>query len=530
MGPSTGLMNQLNALRSISSQIYNQYVPVVTPTTNINDFAAPILNDSLAVVRNEFVENLIGRIVSTQVVSKMYNNPLRRLEGENTPLGYAGQEIYTNPVEAQRFDVNDFCGLLHKFEVQTNVQYLAINMDLQYCASMTRDKLRNAFVSWAALEQYITSISDAMYNGARIDQYRYTTAIVSTAYKSGRGVVEVVNNPTSSAQYAKDFVKRARQLYLDFQSPSTNYTAWGRMNNDKPIVTWTNPEDIVFILRNDVAAEIDVEILAEAFNIDRATLLGNIYYVDNFNIYADDRSTIVYDGSKIYGIMADRNWFKIHTQDEAFDQFFNAKARTWSYFLNIVKGYNMSLFAKHVIFASEQPDIPTESLTYEKKAVSVTVGNNVSNLVGVTPTVANSDITYSSSDSTVATVAADSSNPRNVVVTGVAAGTATITATSNNKTATFTVTVSEVPVTSMTFADATKTVAKDATVSNTLTVNPSDYTTTITYSSSDSTVATVEAGTAAGSCVVTGVAAGSATITATAGEVTATFTVTVTEE
>lgn len=529
MGPSTGLMNQLNAIREISSEIYHQYIPVVTPSTNINDFASPILNDSLSVVRNEFVENLIGRIVSTQVVSKMYDNPLRRLEGENTPLGYAGQEIYTNPVDAQRFNVNDFAGLLAKYEVQTNVQYLAINMDLQYCASMTRDKLRNAFVSWAALEQYITSISNAMYNGARIDQYRYTTAIVSSAYKSGRGVVETITAPTD-ADKAKAFLKRARQLYLDFQSPSTNYTAWGRMNNDKPIVTWTNPEDIVFILRNDVAAEIDVDVLAASFNIDKAQLLGNIYYVDNFNIYADDRSTIVYDGSKIFGIMADRNFFKIHTQDEAFDQFYNAKNRVWNMFLNVVKGYNMSLFAKHVIFASEQPDIPTESLAYEKKAVSVTVGNNVSNLVGVTPTVANSAITYSSSDTGVATVAADTTNPRNVIVTGVSAGTATITATSNSKTATFTVTVSDVPVTSMTFADATKTVAANATVSNTLTVNPSDYTTTITYSSSDEAVATVEAGTAAGSCVVTGVAAGSATITATAGEITATFAVTVTSE
>lgn len=530
MGPSTGLINQLNAIREISSEIYHQYVPVVTPTTNINDFASPILNNSLQVVRNEFVENLIGRIVSTQVVAKMYSNPLRRLEGENTPLGYAGQEIYTDPVAATRFNVNDFAGLLAKYEVQTKVQYYTINMDLQYSASMTREKLRNAFTSWANLEAYITSISNALYNGARIDQYRYTTAIVASAYKSGRGVVEVVNNPTSSAQYAKDFVKRARTLFLDFQSPSTDYTAWERMNGGETITTWTNPEDIVFILRNDVAAEIDVEILAEAFNIDRATLLGNIYYVDNFNIYADDRKTVVYDGSKIYGIMADRNWFKITTQDEAMDQFYNAKNRVWNMFLNVVKGYNMSLFAKHVIFASEQPSIPVESMEYKTSAVDVIVGNNVSNIVTTTPFPANSEIVYTSSDSSVATVVADSTDPKKCIVTGKAAGSATITATANGKTATFTVTVSDVAITALAFADATKTVVADATVTNTLTITPSNGTTTITYSSSDSTVATVEAGLTAGTCVVTGKSAGTATITATAGTVSATFSVTVTSE
>lgn len=442
MQPSQGLVNQLNAIREISSEIYHQYVPVVTTTTDIKAFAEPILNDSLTVVRNEFVENLIGRIVRTQVLAKMYNNPLRALEGANTPLGYASQEIYTNPVEATRFNVNDFAGLLAKYEVETKVQYFSINMDLQYSASMTREKLRKAFTSWDNLESYISSISNALYNGARIDQYRYTTAIVASAYSSGRGVVQVIDEPTDEAT-AKAFVKKARQLYLDFQSPSTDYTAWQNMNGGDTITTWTNPEDIVFIIRNDIAAELDVDVLASAFNIDRTTLMGNLYYVDNFNIYADDRKTVVYDGSKILGIMADRSFFKIETQDEAFDQFYNAKNRVWNMFLNVVKGYNMSLFAKHVIFATEAPEVEATKLTASTTKATVKVGETVNVNVNPTPYSASGAIQYASSDDGVATVAQSESDNKVAVITGVSAGETTITATLGDATTSFTITVEE---------------------------------------------------------------------------------------
>lgn len=440
MNPSQGLVTSLNSIRELIPEVYHRYIPIVDATTNINQYAQPILDTPE--IFNAFVPALIGRIVGTQTISKLYSNPLKKLEGENLPLGQATQEIHLNPVKGRKFNVNDFAGLLQKYEVQVNVQYFNINMDLQYPATMTRDKIRNAFTSWGALEQFINEYSNAIYNGARIDEYRYTTAIVSTAYKSGVAEVEVIDEPTNEAT-AKEFVKKARRLFLDFQFPSVDYTSWKKMDkNGQTVTTWANPEDIVFILRNDVASEIDVDVLASAFNIDKTTLLGNITYVDNFNIYdSEDPSKLVYDGSKIIGIMADKAWFKIKTQDEAFDQFYNANNRTWQMYLNLVKMYNFSLFAKHVVFATEKPEVAVESLDYKNAEVSVLVGNNVSNRVVPEPTYATTEITYTSNKTSVATVEADPNDNRNVVVTGVGAGEATITAKAGDKTATFKVTV-----------------------------------------------------------------------------------------
>ncbi len=158
-------------------------------------------------------------------------------------------------------------------------------------------------------------------------------------------------------------------------------------------------------------------------------------------------------------------------------------------------------------------------------ASSVNIGSTITLSTAVTPAEAtNQTITWSSDASGVASV--DSSTG---VVTGVSAGTATITATSadGSYTKTKSVTVTT-PVTGISDISGVSSVSVGSTITLSATVSPSDATNqTITWSSSATGVATVDSSTG----VVTGVAAGTATITATSadGSYTATKDVTVTK-
>lgn len=363
--PSNGLITALNKMREMSVKdggVYHQYVPTITEDTDIAKFGSVILDSNLTPVYNEFF-SLLKRIAFFMIENKRFANPLSFLEGDEMPLGYAGQGVYVNPAKGRAFNVNDFAGLLQKYEAETFTEYYTLNMDRQYPVSLTRAKIKNAFVSWGDLEAFINGIVNSLYNGAEIDAYNYTKALVTGAYLGKRVQVKKISDVTDEST-SKAFIKELRKLNRKFQLPSSDYNAWKLLNGDdaKAITTFSNPQDIGLIVTADVEAELSVEVLAYAFNlsmVDAQDFIANrVIVVDNFDVYDDD-GVKVQDGSKIKGIIFDRSFFKIKTQDNEMDEFYNANNRVWNYYLNVNKMYNTSLFANAVVLATALPPEPT---------------------------------------------------------------------------------------------------------------------------------------------------------------------------
>ena len=160
---------------------------------------------------------------------------------------------------------------------------------------------------------------------------------------------------------------------------------------------------------------------------------------------------------------------------------------------------------------------PVTSVTLDKTSVSLKVKETATLTATVAPDDAtDKTVTWTSSNDGIATV-------KDGVVTAVSLGTATVTAQAGDKTATCEITVEATPVTGITLDRTSVSLRTNETVTLTATVNPDDATDkTVTWSSSNTGVATVKNG------VVTAVKAGTATITAKAGTKSATCTVTVT--
>ena len=227
------------------------------------------------------------------------------------------------------------------------------------------------------------------------------------------------------------------------QEPTSDYNAWAKVGGyGKEIITWTNPEDIVLLIRNDIGAYLDVNTLAEAFNIDRQLLLGNVIYVNDFT-QRNNSGEVVYDGSGIIGMIADKNWFKIKEQEITMDEFYNANNRCWNMYLNVVKMYSYSLFANAVVFSTDDPDVDVETIKFRETAPEVVEGAKITLHLDVTPFQATDTITFTSGTQAKATV--EKIDNRTVEVTGVADGTSVITATNGTKSATVTVTVKDPP-------------------------------------------------------------------------------------
>lgn len=439
---SEGLMTSLNQIRETSIQnntLYAKQIDEITPNTDISALSSVLLDNPE--LMNEFMNMLVKRIVYTQLVNyKLFNNPLKFLEGDQMPLGSIGQEIFINPAKGRKFDVNDFAGLLAKYEADVKVQYMHLNSDVQYPVTITRAKIKDAFVSWANLESFINGITQSLYNGAYIDRYNFTKGLVASSYRDNTVKVQVISNPNTE-DLAKEFLVQARTLYLNFQEPTSDYNAWRQVGGyGKDVLTWTDPEDIVFLIRNDVGAYLDVNVLAQAFNIDSAKLLGRVKYIKDFS-ERDKDGNVVVDGSKIVAMIADKKWFRIKNQEITMDEFYNANNRTWQMYLNDVNMYLYSLFCNAVVFATEAPSVTITAMEFTEKNVSVAEEGNIIASLSTTPAQANTpEVTFTSNATGTCTVT--KIDDRHVQITGVAEGSTTVTAKAGNVTATLNVNVS----------------------------------------------------------------------------------------
>lgn len=428
---SDGLQTALNEIRETLIQdnsLYQEQIPLVNHYTSSQVYGQSLLalpSD----MRNKFIQSLVNRIAYTKFVMDYFENPLQELAGDDLPLGAIGQEIYVNPARGRVYNIDDFAGLLAKYESDVKAEYSEINFDVQYPVTIIRKELEKAFVSWGDFESFLMGISTSLYNGAYIDDYKYTKKLISNAYRNNAVQMETFSFANASAPTEaelKSFTKKLREIFLNFKSPSTRYNAWSKVGGyGRSIVSWSKPEDVVVFISNKLASELDVDVLANAFNMDKAELMGKVYYIDSFDIIDDDGQT-QFDGSNIYALICDKRWFKIRTKDMFMDEFYNANNRSWQQYLNVIKAFNYSLFANAYMLVGATPSVPVTSAVFNETSPSVVAGEKITLSLTTTPFNATDTITFSSSATGKATVT--KVDDRHVEVTGVESGSATISA------------------------------------------------------------------------------------------------------
>ena len=412
-----------NVVRENASQVFMQTVPSATED-NIQAISNILFNDAYQPMLNEFVTNLINRIGLTIIRNKTFSNPLSILRKGSMPLGTDIQDLYENPAEAEQYELSNtaMAKLLTITDPDTHVAYYRRNRKDLYTKTISRENLQGAFVSWEKFENYISAITTSLYSGNYIDEFELTKSLVDGAYDNNKVIVETVSAVTDETS-AKAFIKKCRSLFNKMKLPSTQYNAYSKFSGAKgTIKTWTEEDRFVLIVTSDVMAEVDVDVLARAFNIENTKFLGRVIEVDSF------------ENEEIQAILCDESWFQIYENLMRFDEFYNARTMTWNEYLHVWQTYAICPFANAVVFATTQPK-PATAVSVSDVSVAKDATANVT--VTLTPTDATTELEYISGDESTFTVSSTG------VVTGVSAGTGTLTVKTDNglsDTATVTVT------------------------------------------------------------------------------------------
>ena len=352
MAGKSGAVNTLNYIRQEASNAYRDVVPKAT-VDNIKEIGNILLNDAYQPMLNEFVNNLINRIALTRIENKSYSNPLAMFKKGSVPFGTDIQLIYENPAVAEDYEYSDsaMAKLLTITDPDTKVAYLRRNRRDIYTKTIAREGLQGAFVSAEAFDQFVAGITDSLYSGNYIDEFKYTKALIDGAYEEGKVITEVVDAVTDKAT-AEALVEKCRALYLKMQFPSTEYNAYSKFSDDTTetlVTTWTNADRLCVITTADVMAKTSVQSLAQAFNISEASFLGRLIVVDKF------------ENEEIQAVVCDESFIQIYDNIFRFDESYNARCMCWNEYLHAWSTFAISPFANAVCLASKLPDTDTEA-------------------------------------------------------------------------------------------------------------------------------------------------------------------------
>ena len=429
-----------NVVRENASQVFMQTVPSATED-NIQTISNILFNDTYQPQLNEFVSNLINRIALTIVRNKTFNNPLAILRKGSMPLGTDIQDIYENPANAEQYELSntEMAKLLTITDPDTHVAYYRRNRKDLYTKTISRENLQGAFVSWEKFESYISAITTSLYSGNYIDEFKLTKALVDGAYDNNKVIVEQVTNPTDTAS-SKAFVKKVRSLFSKMSFPSTDYNAYSKFSGAKgEITTWTDKERLILMITADALAEVEVETLAQAFNLSYADMQARIVTVDKF------------ENPEIVAVLCDEAWFQIYENIMRFDEFYNGRVMVWNEYLHVWQTYAICPFANAVVLATAKPKPATAISMSSTNIVGAEVGDTATGTVTLTPADSTSNVSYKSSNDGVATIVKGDTE-KSYTITAKAIGNATLTAyTDIGKTASITISVTTLPATSISF-------------------------------------------------------------------------------
>lgn len=371
----------LNVIRNNATQNYKDYVPVATPDAeSIREIGAIIMD--YPALQNEFLSALVNRIGRVLVTSKMYENPWAMFKKGMLEFGETIEEIFVNIAKPYQFDPAVAESTVFKREIpDVRSAFHIMNYQKYYKATIQNDQLRQAFLSWQGITDLIAKIVDAMYTGANYDEFQTMKYMLAKHIINGQ--LYPVTIPTVETANMKAIVSTIKGVSNKFEFLSPKYNLAG-------VQTHTKKSDQYLLINSKFDAEMDVEVLASAFNMDKAEFAGHRVLVDSFGDLDIDRLNVLFADDPTYteigvsdlqaldaipAIMVDKDWFMIFDNFYNFTEQYNGEGLYWNYWYHVWKTFSVSPFANNALFIPGTPAVT--SVTVSPATANVSAGQRV---------------------------------------------------------------------------------------------------------------------------------------------------------
>lgn len=367
----------INTIRANASAEYQSLVPQITTANEI-----PRVGEVLygyPALANQFIASLVNRIALVKINSATFNNMYKELKKGYLEFGETVEEVFVNIAKAREFSAEKAEARELKRSIpDVRSAFHAINWRVQYPITIQNEDLRMAFQSAQGVQDLIAKIVDSVYRAAEYDEFLLFKYLLIKNIAHGKMYPVAVGSTLKNAAAAF----RGTSNKLEFMS--NKYNSYG-------VTTNTKRADQYIFMDANYNAEFDVEVLASAFNMDKADFMGRLMLIDDFTTFDNERFSEIMSGSdmietvtsdelalmaKVKAVLVDREWFQIYDNLNVMTEKYVAAGIYWNYFYNVWKIVSSSPFSNAIVFVDDSTNIIAQPSSYAFLVDSISASDN----------------------------------------------------------------------------------------------------------------------------------------------------------
>lgn len=350
----------LNVIRQNASYDYQQNVPKIKTVNDIPKVGEIIYGTPA--FANQFINALVNRIAIVRVQSATFNNPYSILKKGYIEYGETVEDIFVSIAKAVDFNVEKAAGREFQRTIpDVRSAFHTMNWRVMYPVTIQDEDLRQAFLSIDGVQNLIAKIVDSVYTAAEYDEFLLFKYLLIKAISHGKMYPTAIGNGTDLSEAAVQF--RGTSNLLTFMS--SDYT--------EAAVKTNTPKDRQVIFMDALFnAQFDVNVLASAFNMDKAAFMGRLFLIDNWTDFDNERFDIIRANSdnieevtadelallaNVKAVILDENWFQVYDNNNKFTEKYVSSGLYWNYFYHTWKTVSNSPFANAVVFVTSTAGI-----------------------------------------------------------------------------------------------------------------------------------------------------------------------------
>ena len=371
----TNVMNILNALRNNASNSYKDYVPPMTDVSELRQIGKIIMD--VPALQNEFLSALINRIALVRITSKMFDNPWSRFKKGFLEYGETIEEVFVDLINVYQFDAEKAeTELFKRVNPDVRAAFHVMNYQKFYKVTIERQKLAKAFLSASGMNDLITYIMTAIYTSASYDEF------LTMKYMLARNILNCRMYPIEIDAVAeanmKSIVATVKGTSNLLEFPSRKYNPAG-------VFQHTDKSDQYILIDANFDAQMDVNVLASAFNMDKAQFMGNRVLIDGFGsldnerlaeLFADDPYYVEITADEMTALnqiplaVVDENFWMVYDNLNEFREVENGQGLYWNYFYHQWKTFSTSPCSNAIVYVPATPAVTSVTVTPESATVS----------------------------------------------------------------------------------------------------------------------------------------------------------------